>query len=141
MVKRRKPKRPTPHTVEYLLEQGTLQQMLEAKERTNALLKYYWDYYSELALQRSQIQEELKGKFLLVIEKYEVKSDSDTTIQDVNKNITELKSEMKKHLAAGAAHGGRCAAPGSAVGRGRGTPATPPGRRQVGEAPVHCQRR
>src|ERR1035438_2162895 len=64
MVKRRKPKLHKPHTVEYLLEQGTLQEMLEAKERSNALLKYHWDYYSELALQRSQIQEELKRSLI-----------------------------------------------------------------------------
>lgn len=49
-----------PPTVAYLLEQGTLQDMLMAKERTNTLLKYYWDYYSELAHQRNQIQDELK---------------------------------------------------------------------------------
>ena len=56
-----KTKGPTqrPPTVEYLLEQGTLQDMRAAKDRTAALLKYNWEYYSELALQRSQIQDEL----------------------------------------------------------------------------------
>ncbi len=49
-----------PKTVEYLLEQGTFQDMREAKARTNAELKYQWDFYSELAHQRNQIQEELK---------------------------------------------------------------------------------
>ncbi len=50
----------TPVVVHHLLEQGTLQDMRKAKEKMALNLKYSWDYYSELALQRSQIQEELK---------------------------------------------------------------------------------
>lgn len=56
---RRKSSSTPPTTVEYLLEQGNLQDMRAAKERTAALLKYHWDYYSELARQRNEIQEEL----------------------------------------------------------------------------------
>ena len=52
----RTPPRPTVAT---LLEQGTLEDMRTAKEFMAALLKYHWGYYSELALQRSQIQDEL----------------------------------------------------------------------------------
>lgn len=46
--------------VEYLLEHGTIQNMRMAKEQTKAMLKYNWDYYSDLARQRNQIQEDLK---------------------------------------------------------------------------------
>lgn len=58
----RKKKRfaPRSSSVVNLLEQGTLAGMQAQKDRTAALLKCYWDYYSELALQRSQIQEEIK---------------------------------------------------------------------------------
>lgn len=54
--KQRVPKLPG---VPYLLEQGSLQDMRNAKSRTADELKYSWDYYSELALQRSQVQDEL----------------------------------------------------------------------------------
>lgn len=50
----------TRRQVVYLLEQGTLQSMRQAKDRMAADLKYYWDYYSELARQRNQIQDDLK---------------------------------------------------------------------------------
>lgn len=46
--------------VQYLLEQGTLKGMSQAKEFTDKLLKYHWKYYSELACQRNEIQEDLK---------------------------------------------------------------------------------
>ena len=54
-------KRPS---VEYLLEQGTISDMRAAKDATRALLKYHWDYYSELALQRSQIQNEIQKSLI-----------------------------------------------------------------------------
>lgn len=38
-----------PHkSVQYLLESGTLYDMRAAKQVTDALLRYQWDYYSEL---------------------------------------------------------------------------------------------
>lgn len=39
----------------YLLESGTLSDMLEAKRITEDMIKYQWDYYSELARQRDEI--------------------------------------------------------------------------------------
>jgi hypothetical protein len=43
----------------HLLEQGTLKDLLEAKETTRKLIDYNWTLYSELALQRSRIESEL----------------------------------------------------------------------------------
>jgi hypothetical protein len=43
-----------------LLELGTLADMRAAKQVTAALVKYQWDYYSELAHQRNAIQDEIK---------------------------------------------------------------------------------
>lgn len=47
-------------SVQYLLESGTLADMRAAKKVTAALVKYQWDYYSELAHQRNAIQDEIK---------------------------------------------------------------------------------
>lgn len=43
-----------------LLERGTVAGIRVTKQRTAALLKYHWQYYSELAHQRNAIQDELK---------------------------------------------------------------------------------
>ncbi len=68
MKKRRHPTRssrrqstnkPAKASVKYLLEQGTLESIGAAKTRTAALLKYYWDHYSDLARQRNEIQDDL----------------------------------------------------------------------------------
>lgn len=56
---RQKPKLPI-GSVQYLLESGTLADMRAAKQITAALVKYQWDYYSELAHQRNAIQDEIK---------------------------------------------------------------------------------
>lgn len=56
---RQKPKLPI-GSVQYLLESGTLVDMRAAKQVTAALVKYQWDYYSELAHQRNAIQDEIK---------------------------------------------------------------------------------
>lgn len=56
---RQKPKLPI-GSVQYLLESGTLADMRAAKQVTAALVKYQWDYYSELAHQRNAIQDEIK---------------------------------------------------------------------------------
>jgi len=56
---RQKPKFPS-GSVQYLLESGTLDDMRAAKQVTDALVKYQWDYYSELAHQRNAIQDEIK---------------------------------------------------------------------------------
>jgi RES domain len=52
---------PKPHTVSYLLESGTLQDMRAAKTRTADLLAYQWALYSELEFQRNQRMEDLKS--------------------------------------------------------------------------------
>lgn len=43
--------------VTYLLESGTLDEMLKAKRVTEETIKYHWDYYCELARQRDVIIE------------------------------------------------------------------------------------
>ncbi len=48
------------NSIQYLLEQGTLHDMREARKINNAHVKYYWDYYSELATQRNAIQDQIK---------------------------------------------------------------------------------
>ena len=43
----------------YLLESGTIHDMQEAKAKMALLLRYHWNYYSELAYQRNAVKEEL----------------------------------------------------------------------------------
>lgn len=57
--RRQKPKPPI-GPVQYLLESGTLADMRAAKQVTDALVKYHWDYYSELAHQRNAIQDKIR---------------------------------------------------------------------------------
>jgi len=45
--------------VEYLLEQGTLEDMRNAKAFTEKFLEYHWKYYSELAYQRKSIEDKI----------------------------------------------------------------------------------
>lgn len=47
-------------SVGYLLEAGSLEDMRAAKQVTRELIKYHWNYYSELARQRSEIQDQIK---------------------------------------------------------------------------------
>lgn len=56
-----------------LLEAGTLAEMQATKNRTDNLLKYHWDYYSELARQRSLIQDEIKAALIQKSVPYEFK--------------------------------------------------------------------
>jgi RES domain-containing protein len=44
---------------EFVLEQGSLASLQAEKVRTKALLEYYWKFYSELAYQRNEKQEEI----------------------------------------------------------------------------------
>jgi hypothetical protein len=46
--------------VNYILEQGSLRDLNRAKKRTAVYLEYYWKHYSELAYQRSLIEDELR---------------------------------------------------------------------------------
>lgn len=62
-LNRQKPKLPI-ESVQYLLESGTLDGMRAAKQVTNALVKYQWDYYSELAHQRNAIQDKIKSALI-----------------------------------------------------------------------------
>ena len=43
----------------YVLEEGSLESLEAEKKRTKALLEYYWKFYSELAYQRNEKQEEI----------------------------------------------------------------------------------
>jgi hypothetical protein len=47
--------------VNHLLELGSLKGLRAAKEATQQLIDYHWTLYSELAFQRSQIEEDLKA--------------------------------------------------------------------------------
>jgi len=60
--------------VKYLLETGTLSDMWAAKQKTKALLEYHWNYYSELARQRSLIQDEIKSALIQKSIPYEFKN-------------------------------------------------------------------
>lgn len=55
----RKPRFPK-RSVQYLLEAGSLADIRAAKQVTYTLVKYQWDYYSELAHQRNVIQDKIK---------------------------------------------------------------------------------
>lgn len=59
--------------VNYLLEAGTLNDMRAAKQKTAGLLKYYWNFYAELAHQRNQIQDEIKNVLIQKSEPFEFK--------------------------------------------------------------------
>ncbi len=48
-----------------LLESGEIRDIKLAKDLTKDHIKYYWDYYSELALQREQKIEEIKSSLVL----------------------------------------------------------------------------
>lgn len=66
-----KPKFPK-KSVQYLLDADTLAGMRAAKQVTAALIKYYWDYYSELAHQRNEIQEKIKEALIQTCIPYEL---------------------------------------------------------------------
>lgn len=51
-------------SVEYLLEAGTLEDMQAAKQITDSLANYNWDYYAEVAGQRNAIQEQIKESLI-----------------------------------------------------------------------------
>jgi hypothetical protein len=59
--------------VKFLLESGTLSDIQAAKQKASDLLKYHWNYYSELARQRSIIQDELKAALIQKSVSYEFK--------------------------------------------------------------------
>ena len=60
-------------SVQYLLESGTLADMRAAKQITAGLVKYQWNYYAELARQRSVIQEEIQQALMQTCISYELK--------------------------------------------------------------------
>ena len=51
--------RNTTSKVVHLLDQGTLNDLRQAKETTRKLIDYNWALYSELALQRSHLENDL----------------------------------------------------------------------------------
>ncbi|MCD6055582.1 MAG: StPS1 gp25 [Gammaproteobacteria bacterium] len=61
--RRKKPRKKTYKSsvqpIQYLLESGTLANMRAAKRVTAAILKYQWDFYSELAYQRNNIADQI----------------------------------------------------------------------------------
>lgn len=44
---------------EFVLEEVSFKELKEQKKRTQAFINYYWNYYSELALQREQIKDQI----------------------------------------------------------------------------------
>lgn len=67
-----RPKSPK-HSVQYLLEVGTLSGMRAAKQAMTDLLRYHWNYYSELARQRNEIQDQIKQALIQTCNSYELK--------------------------------------------------------------------
>lgn len=51
-------------TIKYLLETGTLFSIKSTKQKTEELLNYHWNYYSELARLRSLIEDEIKASLI-----------------------------------------------------------------------------
>lgn len=58
--------------ISYLLESGTLADLRKAKSDTEKLLKYQWMYYSELAQQRSEIQDKIRDALIQTAIAYEI---------------------------------------------------------------------
>lgn len=50
---------PQQSSVQYLLGHGTINDLLKAKELSEQLSRYHWDYYYELARQRNAIKDEI----------------------------------------------------------------------------------
>jgi len=48
-------------TKEWFLESGSISDIFKSKARFDALVEFHWQYYSELAFQRTQIREQLKN--------------------------------------------------------------------------------
>ena len=63
--------------IDYLLERGTLQDLVQAKHRTTELRKFHWAFYSELARQR----EEIKGQIFNVLNESAISNFSFTNWQ------------------------------------------------------------
>lgn len=61
-------------TVQYLLENGTLADIQNAKQVTAEHLKCQWNYYSELARQRSAIQDQLRQALIQTSISYELRN-------------------------------------------------------------------
>jgi len=59
-------------SIQYLLETGTLASIRAAKKATAELLKYQWNYYSELARQRNLIQDQIKQALIQTCISYEL---------------------------------------------------------------------
>ena len=58
--------------VMHLLESGTLKELNEAKHNYKKLLNYHWNYYSELARQRNEIQDLIQEALVQTCIPYEI---------------------------------------------------------------------
>ncbi len=56
----------------HLLESGSIEDLKKAKESYKALLKFYWNYYSELARQRHEIQDQIQEALVQTCVPYEI---------------------------------------------------------------------
>jgi hypothetical protein len=56
----------------HLLESGSIEDLKKAKESYKALLKFHWNYYSELARQRHEIQDQIQEALVQTCVPYEI---------------------------------------------------------------------
>ena len=56
----------------HLLESGSIEDLMKAKESYKALLKFHWNYYSELARQRHEIQDQIQEALVQTCVPYEI---------------------------------------------------------------------
>jgi hypothetical protein len=52
--------RRSPPTTAYVLEQTSAVEIRQSRQHTEAVLRYHWDYYSELAFQRKRVESQLR---------------------------------------------------------------------------------
>jgi hypothetical protein len=58
----------------FLLESGRLEDIPKSRAKLDALLKFHWEYHSELAFQRSKVYDSLKGSLLRTTEAFRFSS-------------------------------------------------------------------
>ena len=54
----------------FLLESGRLEDIPKSRAKLDALLKFHWEYHSELAFQRTKVYDSLKGSLLRTTEAF-----------------------------------------------------------------------
>lgn len=57
-------RRPLPENISFILDQGSIKDIRKWEALKDRILKYHWDFYNDLAYQRSKITDELKKSLL-----------------------------------------------------------------------------